>query len=137
MILWCCKIVRDLEGTRIAVPNMFDCRYVSECRSRGRELVPNFRGDWSWNNFYSHFSSFPLIQEGLLSVRSESKFTKYWLTALSSLPRKSLVWWADHPDMTIAVDWDVKNQTKKVIPCVIRFLTELWCLKIFFPYLQN
>ena len=33
-------------------------------------------------------SFLPLIQEGLLSVTSESMFTKYWLTACSSLPRK-------------------------------------------------
>ena len=25
---------------------------------------------------------------------------------------KSMVRWTDHPDMTIAVDWDIKNQTK-------------------------
>ena len=30
----------------------------------------------------------PLIQEGLLSVTSESMCTKYWLTAYSSLSRK-------------------------------------------------
>ena len=30
------------------------------------------------------------IQEGLLSVTSESKCTNYWLTACSSLPRKKL-----------------------------------------------
>ena len=29
-----------------------------------------------------------IIQEGLLSVTSESMCTKYWLTACSSLPRK-------------------------------------------------
>ena len=29
-----------------------------------------------------------LIQEGLLSVTSESMYMKYWLTTLSSLPRK-------------------------------------------------
>ena len=27
-------------------------------------------------------------------------------------PGKSVVRWTDRPDMTIAVDWDVKNQTK-------------------------
>ena len=32
-----------------------------------------------------------LIQEGLLSVTGQSMCTKYWLTALSSLPRKK-VW---------------------------------------------
>ena len=30
----------------------------------------------------------PLIQEGLLSVTGEILCTNYWLTALSSLPRK-------------------------------------------------
>ena len=30
----------------------------------------------------------PLIQEGLLSVTSESMCTKYWLTTCSNLPRK-------------------------------------------------
>ena len=34
---------------------------------------------------------FPLIQEGLLSVTSESMRTKYWLTAYSSLPRKRVI----------------------------------------------
>ena len=29
-----------------------------------------------------------IIQEGSLSVKSESMCTKYWLTACSSLPRK-------------------------------------------------
>ena len=51
--------------------------------------VPYFRGDWSWNNFYGHSPPFRwIIQEGLLSVTSESMCTKYWLTACSSLPRK-------------------------------------------------
>ena len=64
-----------------------------DCRSRGREfdpgLVPYFHGDWSWNNFYCHSPPFHwIIQEGLLSVTSESMCTKYWLTACSSLPRK-------------------------------------------------
>ena len=46
-------------------------------------------GDWSWNNFYGHSPPFHwIIQEGLLSVTSESMCTKYWLTACSSLPRK-------------------------------------------------
>ena len=33
-------------------------------------------------------SSLSLIQEGLLSVKSESMCTKNWLTALLSFPRK-------------------------------------------------
>ena len=37
-----------------AVGNVSNCRYVSDCRSRGCEfdpsLVPYFRWDWSWNN---------------------------------------------------------------------------------------
>ena len=56
-----------------------ECRYMSDCRSRGREFdpgpVPYFCGD-----FLRPFSSLPLIQEGLLSVTSESMCMKYLLT---------------------------------------------------------
>ena len=80
-------------GLRSAVGNVSGYRCVSDCRSRGREFdpgpVPYFHGDWSWNNFYGHSPSFRwFIQEGLLSVTSESMCTNYWLTAYSSLPRK-------------------------------------------------
>ena len=44
---------------------------------------------WPWNDFYGHSPPFRwFIQEGLLSVTSESMCTNYWLTACSSLPRK-------------------------------------------------
>ena len=40
-------------------------------------------------NFYGHSPPFRwFIQEGLLSVTSESMCTNYWLTACSSLPGK-------------------------------------------------
>ena len=52
-------------------------------------LSHTFRGDWSWNNFYGHSPPFRwIIQEGLLSVTSESMCMKYLLIACSSLPRK-------------------------------------------------
>ena len=39
---------------------------------------------------------------------------KYWLTAKPSLlSKKGVVRLTDHPDMTIAVDWDIKSQTKQ------------------------
>ena len=58
-----------------------------------------------------------IIQEGLLSVTSKSMCTKYWLTACSSLPRKSVVRWTDRPAMTIAVHLGRKatKQTNKTI----------------------
>ena len=56
-----------------------------------------------------------LIQEGVLSVKSESMCMEYWLTALSSLPRKSVIRCIDCCDMTIAVDWDVKPPTVCII----------------------
>ena len=89
---------------------------MSDCRSRGREFDPGlvlyFRGDWSWNGFYGHSPPFRwFIQEGLLSVTSESICTNYWLTACSSLPSpgKRVVRWTDRPAMT----WDVKQQNKQ------------------------
>ena len=86
----------QLTGPRSAVGNVSGYKCVSDCRSRGREFdpgpVPYFRGDWSWNNFYGHSPPFRwFIQEGLLSVTSESMCTNYWLTACSILPRKK-VW---------------------------------------------
>ena len=85
--------IRSQAGPRSAVGNVSGYRCVSDCISRGREFdpgpVPYFRGDWSWNNFYGHSPPFRWsIQEGLLSVTSESMCTNYWLTACSSLPRK-------------------------------------------------
>ena len=82
-----------IAGPLSAVGNVSGYRCVSDCRSRGREFdpgpVPYFRGDWSWNYFYGHSTPFRwFIQEGLLSVTSESLCTNYWLTACSSLPRK-------------------------------------------------
>ena len=87
----------------------------SRVRSRSGP-VPYFRGDWSWNNFYGHSPPFRwFIQEGLLSVTSESMCTNYWLAACSSLPRKSVVRLTDRPAMTIAVDLGrkAKIQTNK------------------------
>ena len=88
--------ITTCTGPRSAVGNVSGYRYMSDCRSRGHEFdpgpVPYFRGDWSWNNFYGHSPPFRwFIQEGLLSVTSESMCTNYWLTACSSLPRKK-VW---------------------------------------------
>ena len=44
-----------------AVCNVFDCRSVSDCRSRGSyfdpSMVPYFHGYWSWNNFHGHSSA--------------------------------------------------------------------------------
>ena len=90
-------------------PQDLSNRCESDSGSRGREfdpgLVPYFRGDWSWNNFDSHFPPYRwIMQEGLLSVTSKSMCTKYWLTASSSLLRKSVVRWTDRPTMTMAVD---------------------------------
>ena len=44
----------------------------------------------------------------VLSVTSKSKRTKYWLTIQLSLPKRT-----DPSNMTIAVDWHVKNQTNE------------------------
>ena len=51
--------------------------------------------------------SLPLIQEGQLSVIGKRMCTHLGL----SLPRKSVVSLTGHLDMTIVVDWDVKQQT--------------------------
>ena len=69
-------------GLHSAVGNMSGNRCESDCRSRGPQFdhgpVPYFHGDWSWNNFNGHSPHFRwIVQEGLLSVTSESMCTKY------------------------------------------------------------
>ena len=83
---------------------------ASDCRSRGRKFdpgqVPYFRGSWSWNNFYGHFPPFLSFMKGWCQLQAK-------VCALVKLAQeKSVVRWTDHPDMTIAIDWDVKYQTK-------------------------
>ena len=48
----------------------------------------------------------PLIQEGLLSVTSDSMCTKWLATPSQACPGKSVAMFTDHLDMTIAVDED-------------------------------
>ena len=43
-------------------------------------LACYFHGDWAWIFFYGHWLLLPLIQEGLLSITSESMCTEYCLT---------------------------------------------------------
>ena len=56
-----------------------------------------------------------LIQEGLMSVTSERMWAKYCMVKPPSqaCPEKSVIRLNDHLYMTIAVDWDVKPQTKQ------------------------
>ena len=56
---------------------------ASDCRSRGREFDP--ARSHTFTEIYHEIIStvvlrLPLIQEGLLSVTSESMCMKYWLT---------------------------------------------------------
>ena len=82
--------------------------------SRGRELdhglVPYFCGNWSWNYFYGH-SPFCWFKKGCCQLQVKV----FWLLLIivKLAQEKSVVRWTDRPDMTIAVDCNVKNQTKK------------------------
>ena len=60
------------------------------------------------------FSSLPLIQEGLFVSYTGKYVHQVLVNCLVKLVQeKSVVRWTDQLDMTIAVDWDVKNQTKQ------------------------
>ena len=89
---------------------------MADCRSRGCEFDPSliryFCWGWSWNIF--KVTPLLLIQEGLMSVKSKSMYTKYWLTALVKLAQeKCVVRLNDSLDLTTVVDLDVKPQTTK------------------------
>ena len=69
--------------------------------------VPYFHGDWSWNNNYGHYPTRKVVSYKLKYVH------EVLVNRLVKLAQeKHAVKWTDHLDMTIAVDWDVKNQTK-------------------------
>ena len=96
-----------------AVSNVSDCRYVSNCKSRGHNFdpsqVPYFLCDWSWNNFFGRSADSRRVV-----VSYKRKYVhKVLVNRLVKLAQeKSVVRWTDWPDMTIAVDWDAKHQTK-------------------------
>ena len=65
-----------VTGPRSAVGNVSGYRCVSDCRSRGPEfdpgLVPYFRGDWSWNNFYGRSPpSADLFKKGCCQLQAK------------------------------------------------------------------
>ena len=73
---------------------------------------------------YEIISPFPwIIQEGLLSVTSESMCMKYWLTACSRLPRKK-VWLGELnvPPWPYLLTWDVKQVLEFCFPLSVRTL---------------
>ena len=83
--------VKTAPRSAVTGGNVSGKKCETDFRSRGRELdtglVPYFRG-------IDHkiiSTVILLLQEGLLSVTSESMCTKYWLNAYSSLPRKNVV----------------------------------------------
>ena len=84
------------------VGNVSGNRCESECSSRVRGLIPAWSHtlveiDHEIISMVILLPSAKLIQEGLLSVTSESMCMKYWLTACSSLPRKKV--WLGEPSV--------------------------------------
>ena len=78
-------------GPRGAVGNVSDYRYVSDCRSSGREFdpspVPYFRG-----YLYEIISTVIILPSaGFFAVKSESICTKYWLTLFKLTQEKTVV----------------------------------------------
>ena len=69
----------------------------------------------------------PLVQEGLLSVTS--RVYEHWLTPLPKLFQEKKCGFTDHLNMTIAVDWDVKPQTKQHTTNISQIKRMLWVLK--------
>ena len=120
----CREVDADLGQTLDLYPQMIDCcSYMfieSHCRSSGHDpgSVPYFWGDRSWNNFYGH--SPPSADARRVVVSYKRKYVhKVLVKRLVTLAQeKSVVRSTDHLNMTIAVDWDVKPQTKQTKTCL-------------------
>ena len=96
---------------------MSDCRYVSDCKLRSREF------DHGQSHTFVEIEH-ELISSAILLPSADSKRVvvsykqKYVHEVLVNrlvklAQEKSVVWCTDRPNMTIAVDWDVKHQTKQ------------------------
>ena len=140
--MYCTQSVKILikgrnTGPRSAVGNVFGYRCVSDCRSRGRAfdpgLVPYFRGDWSWNNFYGHSPpSADLFKKGCCQLQAKVCAQITGKPLAQACPGKSVVKWTDRPAMTIAVDMGRKanKQTNKQRPQHAASGLDMYCLPI-------
>ena len=77
---WICSqtcICSQTPGS--AVRHAFVARHVTD-----PSPVTYFRGDWSWNNFYSHFPTFRwIIQEGHLLGKAWPLGSRLWCLTVS------------------------------------------------------
>ena len=80
---------------------------------RSSSLATFFHGDWSWNHSYGH--SLPMTDSSRAVVRYWRKYVHQVLVNRLGLclPRTSVVRITDRLDMTLVVDWDVKQQNKQ------------------------
>ena len=96
---------------RSAVGNVSDYRCASDCRPSGREFDPA-----SFHTFVEIDlrSSLPLIHSRRIVVSFKRNYVyEVLVNRIFKLAQgKHVVRWTDRPDMTIAVDWDLKLQTK-------------------------
>ena len=92
---------------------------VPDCRSRGRQFDPGlvscFHGNWSWNNFYGHSPAFSDLRRVVVSYKGKHTQEVLVNHLVKLAQEKSVVRCADCPNMTIAVDWDVKHEIKQTI----------------------
>ena len=106
-------VTAHIKNTRLRSPvcNVFGCRCMSDCRSRDHKFdpgpVPYFCRDWSWN--ISMTILLPSTDSRRAVVRYKWKYVhKVLVNHWVKLAQEK----SDRPDMTIAVDWDVKHQPK-------------------------
>ena len=71
------------------------------------------RGDWSWNHFYGHSLPIPGSSRAIVSFLWKDVHCLLINHLGLSLPRKSVDRLTDRHNMTIVVDWDVKEHSNK------------------------
>ena len=59
------------------------------------------------------FPSADSFKKGFVSYKRKYVHKVLVIRLFKLAQEKSLARWTDHPDMTIAVDWDVKQQNKQ------------------------
>ena len=100
------------------VGNVYNCRYLSDCRSRGCEfdpsLVPYFRRDWSWNNSTAILLPFADSRRVVFSYKLKYVH-KVLVNRLVKPAQQKKVWLDELPsrhDQSCWLGHKTQNQTK-------------------------
>ena len=98
---------------------MFDCKYLSDCRSKGHKFdpgpVPYFSWDWSRNNFCSHSPPSRWFKKGCCQLQAKvcAQSTGWLLSQACPGKKCGKVNWPSPHDQSCWLGHKEPNETKQ------------------------